>query len=267
MNIKINIIKENNKHKVQKGESLWKISKDNNVRLKDLINANPQIDDPDMIYPGDEINLPEPVKTGDKSGPGRGGKPTTKSSDESGAKAAGGHDESIKDDIKELVGHVAASAALSSIQIPGERPKGTVIGFGARHYAAEKNEKRLLKKLNLLWDTMPKYLKNEYIRKYYISKTLSSPMGGKYNTQSAIEVWINHGDVNSMPFEYVTGKTYWTTKGDFMYVIEAMYAVAGQYRHSDGSEISSKWWHPKNKSDPGKILVAPRSPMQGLDKK
>jgi spore coat assembly protein SafA len=49
----------NNKiHIVESGESLWKIAKHYGVDLSELIEANPQIEDPDKIYPGDGINIP-----------------------------------------------------------------------------------------------------------------------------------------------------------------------------------------------------------------
>jgi spore coat assembly protein SafA len=49
----------NNKiHIVESGESLWKIAKHYGVDLDDLIEANPQIEDPDRIYPRDAINIP-----------------------------------------------------------------------------------------------------------------------------------------------------------------------------------------------------------------
>ncbi len=45
-------------HTVQRGDTLSKIARDNNVRLKDLIAANPQIRNPDLIFPGQEVNVP-----------------------------------------------------------------------------------------------------------------------------------------------------------------------------------------------------------------
>lgn len=45
-------------HIVESGESLWKIAKQYGVDLDELIEANPPIDDPDKIYPGDQIHIP-----------------------------------------------------------------------------------------------------------------------------------------------------------------------------------------------------------------
>lgn len=45
-------------HTVSRGDTLSHIAKANNVGLNDLIKANPQISNPDRIYPGDVVNLP-----------------------------------------------------------------------------------------------------------------------------------------------------------------------------------------------------------------
>lgn len=45
-------------YKVKKGDTLSKIAKANKVTLKKLIAANPQIKNPDLIHPGDIINIP-----------------------------------------------------------------------------------------------------------------------------------------------------------------------------------------------------------------
>ena len=46
------------KHSVKKGETLSKIAKRNGISLKDLIKANPQIKNPDLIRVGEKINIP-----------------------------------------------------------------------------------------------------------------------------------------------------------------------------------------------------------------
>lgn len=43
---------------VKKGDSLWAIAKQYGVALAELIRANPQIKNPNLIYPGDEVNIP-----------------------------------------------------------------------------------------------------------------------------------------------------------------------------------------------------------------
>lgn len=45
-------------YKVKKGDTLTKIAKAHKVTLKKLIAANPQIKNPDLIYPGDIITIP-----------------------------------------------------------------------------------------------------------------------------------------------------------------------------------------------------------------
>ncbi len=43
---------------VQKGDSLWKIAQKYQVGLSELIQANPQIANPSLIYPGEKITVP-----------------------------------------------------------------------------------------------------------------------------------------------------------------------------------------------------------------
>lgn len=48
---------------VNKGDTLWKIAKDNNIALDELYRLNPNIGKNDFIYPGDKVRLsPEYVK-------------------------------------------------------------------------------------------------------------------------------------------------------------------------------------------------------------
>lgn len=44
---------------VQSGDTLWKIAVKYRVGLSEIIEANPHIKNPDMIYPGQKINIPE----------------------------------------------------------------------------------------------------------------------------------------------------------------------------------------------------------------
>lgn len=43
---------------VQKGDSLWKIAVKYQIGVKEIIQANPQFENPDMIYPNDKVNVP-----------------------------------------------------------------------------------------------------------------------------------------------------------------------------------------------------------------
>lgn len=45
-------------HTVRKGETLWGIARRYGVTLRALIAANPQIKNPNLIYPGDRVRLP-----------------------------------------------------------------------------------------------------------------------------------------------------------------------------------------------------------------
>ncbi|PYH96455.1 chitinase [Aspergillus ellipticus CBS 707.79] len=44
---------------IASGDSLWKIAQDHGVALDALTAANPQIPNPDLIFPGQELNIPE----------------------------------------------------------------------------------------------------------------------------------------------------------------------------------------------------------------
>ncbi len=43
---------------VVKGDSMWKIAVKYETGISEIIAANPQIKNPDLIYPGDKINIP-----------------------------------------------------------------------------------------------------------------------------------------------------------------------------------------------------------------
>ena len=45
-------------HKVVSGDSMWKIAVKYQVGLSEIKNANPHISNPDLIYPGQIINIP-----------------------------------------------------------------------------------------------------------------------------------------------------------------------------------------------------------------
>ncbi len=45
-------------HTVTSGDSMWKIAVKYEVGLSELISANPQISNPELIYPGQIINIP-----------------------------------------------------------------------------------------------------------------------------------------------------------------------------------------------------------------
>ena len=43
---------------VVSGDSLWKIAVKTQTGVKELISSNPQLSNPDLIYPGQKINVP-----------------------------------------------------------------------------------------------------------------------------------------------------------------------------------------------------------------
>lgn len=46
-------------HTVQRGDTMWKIASRYEVGTSEIIDANPQIADPNLIYPGDVLTVPE----------------------------------------------------------------------------------------------------------------------------------------------------------------------------------------------------------------
>lgn len=48
----------NNIHVVQTGDTLWKIAVKYQIGVKEIIDANPQFPNPDMIYPNQKVNIP-----------------------------------------------------------------------------------------------------------------------------------------------------------------------------------------------------------------
>ncbi|WP_233277403.1 LysM peptidoglycan-binding domain-containing protein [Paenibacillus durus] len=47
------------KHTVKQGDTLWKLSKAWGIQLKDMIGANPQLKNPDVLKIGDIVNIPK----------------------------------------------------------------------------------------------------------------------------------------------------------------------------------------------------------------
>ena len=41
------------------GDTMWKIAVKNEIGVSEIKNANPQVSDPDLIYPGQVLNVPE----------------------------------------------------------------------------------------------------------------------------------------------------------------------------------------------------------------
>ena len=46
-------------HTVVRGDTMWKVASKYEVGTKEVIDANRQIEDPDLIYPGDILNIPK----------------------------------------------------------------------------------------------------------------------------------------------------------------------------------------------------------------
>lgn len=46
-------------HKVAAGDTMWKLAVKYQVGTSEIIQANPQVSDPDLIYPGQVLNIPQ----------------------------------------------------------------------------------------------------------------------------------------------------------------------------------------------------------------
>jgi len=46
-------------HTVVRGDTMWKIADKYEVGTREIINANPEVKNPDLIYPGQRLNVPE----------------------------------------------------------------------------------------------------------------------------------------------------------------------------------------------------------------
>ena len=55
-----NIFAKTDKYTVQFGDTLWKIAQKYQVGISEIISANDQFKNPNMIYPGDKVTIPLP---------------------------------------------------------------------------------------------------------------------------------------------------------------------------------------------------------------
>ena len=49
----------NSSHTVEKGDTMWKIASKYQIGISEVIRANPQISNPNLIYPGQVLNIPQ----------------------------------------------------------------------------------------------------------------------------------------------------------------------------------------------------------------
>lgn len=54
-----NVFAQPFEYTVVPGDTLWKIAVRNQIKLNEVISANPQIKNPDLIYPGQKITVPD----------------------------------------------------------------------------------------------------------------------------------------------------------------------------------------------------------------
>jgi uncharacterized YkwD family protein/spore coat assembly protein SafA len=55
---KVDVSAQTDTYTVQRGDSLWKISVKYQIGLSEIISANPQFKNPNLIYPGDKVTIP-----------------------------------------------------------------------------------------------------------------------------------------------------------------------------------------------------------------
>lgn len=85
--------KRHGEYTVVSGDTLWAIARRHGVSLQELIAANPQIANPDLIHPGDQINLPGGSPA---AGHGSGPRPSAPASSGPGSVEAPSHVEPTK---------------------------------------------------------------------------------------------------------------------------------------------------------------------------
>jgi uncharacterized YkwD family protein/spore coat assembly protein SafA len=56
--LKVDVSAQTDTYTVQRGDSLWKIAVKYQVGLSEIISANPQFKNPNLIYPGDKVTIP-----------------------------------------------------------------------------------------------------------------------------------------------------------------------------------------------------------------
>ncbi|RKJ28997.1 LysM peptidoglycan-binding domain-containing protein, partial [Butyricicoccus sp. 1XD8-22] len=56
--IPVTALAADSSYTVVKGDSLWKIAVKTETGVQELINSNPQLQNPNLIYPGQKINVP-----------------------------------------------------------------------------------------------------------------------------------------------------------------------------------------------------------------
>lgn len=54
-----NVFAQSEVYTVKSGDTMWKIAVKYEVGISEIISANPQIKNPDLIYPGQKINIPK----------------------------------------------------------------------------------------------------------------------------------------------------------------------------------------------------------------
>lgn len=108
-------------YNVVSGDCLWKIARAKGVSLQALIAANPQIKNPDLIYPGQKINVPGGRGASGVSG---GGTPSTRGGGSTKRGGLAGLKDSFTDAVSKLSGSMKEKVEkLLSI---GKRQVGTM---------------------------------------------------------------------------------------------------------------------------------------------
>ncbi|MBR1811070.1 MAG: SafA/ExsA family spore coat assembly protein [Clostridia bacterium] len=59
MLISVHASAANRTYTVVKGDSMWKIAVKYQIGVSEIINANPQVENPNLIYPGQILNIPQ----------------------------------------------------------------------------------------------------------------------------------------------------------------------------------------------------------------
>jgi spore coat assembly protein SafA len=98
---------------VKSGDTLWDIAKNNGVPLNKLIAANPQIANPNLIYPGDKINVPSGGGNGTSGANGTNGTGNSTSPMGATASSTAPNGNNAADIAKQFLGENASSLKRS----------------------------------------------------------------------------------------------------------------------------------------------------------
>jgi uncharacterized YkwD family protein/spore coat assembly protein SafA len=192
---------------VNRGDSLWKISRRYMIDLEELISGNPALEDPDLIYPGDQISVPlNSESSGGASGNGAAG---GSGSNGSGADNSGGlsGDNSSAGASNSNAGASGANRAGDSSDIAaantdkGDGSTKIRSNIIAGRYSGTLQEKIAQAEEEDLFELVNRERENSGLKPFNISKELSNISRIKADEMSCSKYFDHTSPVYGSPFE------------------------------------------------------------------